>query len=135
AAVVSVPGAIEADADHGPLPFAFFGKDGRDMGAMMLDGQLPVGGKFECVHGRGVLRMGVMHDEQIIPWNLVHLHQILDSLSESAKRFIGGKIANVLADESLPLHNEGDRVFQVWTDGEDGRLTGELGKCSWGIAA
>jgi hypothetical protein len=65
-AVVTVSGAVEADADHALRPLSAFGEDGGDVGAMVLDRDRLRGAQRGCVRRRKILRMEIVNDEQFV---------------------------------------------------------------------
>src|SRR5271156_5374332 len=66
-AVISVACAVETDADDTFLPFASLRKHGGNVSAVVLDASLRGTRKRRSVRYGRVLRMAIMHDEQLIP--------------------------------------------------------------------
>src|SRR5437868_5666147 len=73
----------------------------------------------------GVLRMGIMHDLQVVPTYLVHGYEVANCLIEGAQRLVMIQIADMLADKRLPSHHQRNRVLQVRPDGEQRTLNGK----------
>src|SRR5271154_1362793 len=104
-AVISVACAVETDADDTFLPFAALRKYGGNVCAVVLDAALRGTRKRRSVRYGHVLRMAVMHDEQLIRANFVHRNQIFDGSLEGLKRLEVFEVSNVLAYECLPVHD------------------------------
>src|SRR5580704_9545778 len=121
-AVVAVAGAVEADADHALVPRAALREYGSNMRAVMLRCTLLCCWKLRSMQSRSVLRMGVMHNQQLARIDLIHRKQVPNCLPERAERFVMIQISNVLADERLTVNHEGDRVLEVCTQSKNGPI-------------
>src|SRR6202008_4462284 len=78
------------------------------------------------VNGRPILGMLIMHKEHILPADFIHGHQIANCLFERAEGLVVIEIADVLADESLPLDNERHGVLEVGSNGKNWPIRGRL---------
>ena len=101
ASVVSVACAIEADTDNGLLPGATLGKHRRQVRAMMLHRTASTRRQARAHARRGVLRMAIVHHQQIVPSHVIHRNQIFDSLLESVESLVVVQIADMLAHKCL----------------------------------
>src|SRR5580658_2631517 len=118
-AVVAVTGAVETHADDTLIPGATLGKDGGDVGAMMLHGAFFRRGKFSGMERGYILGMRVVYKQQFVRINFIHRQQIVNGFAESAKRFVVIEVANMLADESLASNDQCDRIFEVGAERQD----------------
>src|ERR1700691_3592401 len=82
AAVVAIAGTIEADAQHPLIPCAMLSQHGGEVSAMMLHRDFFRSGQAQRVCCRKVLRVRVVHDDQIIPAHVVHRNEIADGFLE-----------------------------------------------------
>src|SRR5271168_2855050 len=79
--------------------------------------------------------MGIANDEQFTGIDFVHRQEILDGFAEGAKRLIVIEVADMLADESLAINDEGDGIFQVRAYSQDRTSGGKFGRGAWCVAA
>src|SRR5262245_2224412 len=86
ASVVTEARAIECDAEHALIEGTALGQHAGHVGTMVLDGNHAVRIDFECVSGRGVFRMEIVNDGQLIWPNRVHREQILDDFLKRTPR-------------------------------------------------
>ena len=114
-AVVTVSGAVETDADHALVPFASLGEHGRDVGAMMLHRERFCRSTQALQHAavETYCGMTIVHDQQFVPANFVHGDQIANGFLKGAEGLVVIQVADVLADEGLAIHHQGDGVFQI----------------------
>src|SRR5579863_7407659 len=113
--VISVAGAVKTGTDDALIPGTAFGDHGRDMGAMMLNGQLFGCIQLQSVSCRNILRMRIVNEQQSAHVNFIHGEQIPDRFSVGAKRFVVIEVSDMLADESLAIHDKRNRVFEIRT--------------------
>ncbi len=124
-AVVAVARAIEADADNAFVPFSALGEHGGDMCAVVLTLRVSSEASADACVVDAYCGWQSCTTSSSIPANLVHRNQIVDRLLKRLERFEMFEVANVLADERLPVNDQGDRVLQIGADREDGSLGSE----------
>src|SRR5580704_9294304 len=71
-AVVAVARPIEANAYNALVPFATFREDRGDVCTVVLDTSRFGRSKRRSMRGGCVLRMAIVHDEELVPANFVH---------------------------------------------------------------
>ena len=71
--------------------------------------------------------MQIVDDEKIVPFDLIHAGQIANGLLKCLPRPVMIQVSDVLADECLAIHYQGDGVLQVGADGQHGALNGQVG--------
>ena len=62
--------------------------------------------------------MAIAYDQGVAPGDLIHRHQVFNRPLERAQRLVIFEIADMLADESLPFHNQRYCVFEISADGK-----------------
>jgi len=65
------------------------------------------------IPGRNILRMTIVYDQGVLDLHPVHRGQVAHRLRERLIGFDVFEVADVLTDESLPVHHERNRVLQV----------------------
>ena len=60
----------------------------------------------------------IVHQEEIVRANVIHRNQIFDGLHESLECLVMREVADMLADEGLPIDDQRDGVFQVRAQGQ-----------------
>ena len=73
-----------------------------------------------------ILGMKIVNNHEILPADFVHRDQVVNGLLESAERLIVVQIADVLADERLPVHDQRDCVLQIGADRQQRAPDGKL---------
>src|SRR5580693_1031339 len=79
--------------------------------------------------------MGVVDYQQLVPAYVVHRDQVADGFLERLEGLVVIEIANVLADESLSVDDQGNGVLQVRTNREQRQVDRQFRNGSRGIAA
>ena len=133
--IVAITGAVEGDAKHARVPGAAFGKDGRDVGAVVLNSADFAAWKGQSGQRRAVLRVEVVRDEHVVRIDVVHRHEIGDGLVEGLTALRVIEIADMLTDESLAVDDERDGVLQIRADGEHGPIERDVGDGGWRVTA
>src|SRR5271168_2136523 len=100
---------------------------------MMLDRDRLVNAQLGSVECREILRMKIVHNEQVVPINFIHRNQIEDGFLKCLECLVMLQVANVLADESLSTHNQRDCIFQVSTQCQNRPRAWQGGYCSGSI--
>src|SRR5580704_6705945 len=109
--IIAVARAVETDTDDLLVPCSTLRKDGSDVGAVMLHSAPLRCGEFRSMERRDIVGMRIVRDQQVTGIDFVHGKQIADGFAESAERFVMTQVADVLADEGLAIHDQGDRIF------------------------
>src|SRR5579862_9721295 len=86
------------------------------------------------VHRRDILGMRIMHHQQFFGTNFIHRDQVLNCFLKSTERLIVPQVADVLADESLAIDDEGDRILEIGADGQNRTLARNGCDGSGGVA-
>src|SRR5271165_912940 len=119
ASIVAIAGAIETDSNDSLLELTSLGQHGSNVGPVMLDSQSLRNPQSQGMRAAGILRMGIVCDQQLFGTNLVHGDQILNRFFESAQRLIMAQVSDVLAHKRLTVDHERDCVLQIGTDGQN----------------
>ena len=75
--------------------------------------------------------MAIVHDEELVPANLVHRNQIVDRLLKRLERFEMFEVANVLAHKCLPVDDQRDCIFQIGAERENRALGWKAQRLRW----
>ena len=79
----------------------------------MLNGDAMLNRKMSRKPGRVELRMQVVCNDDIVPFDVVHRQQIPHGIFESRLGFTLFEISNVLTDDDISVDNQCDRIFKV----------------------
>ena len=87
-AVIAKAGAVKADTNHFLLPLSAFGKNRRQMRSMMLN-RMPLQNRERGGMSSGeVLRMRIVHQEEIVGRDVIHRDQVLNGFRESLEGLV-----------------------------------------------
>src|SRR5581483_4578145 len=135
APIVTVPGSIKTHPDNWSIPLAALGEHRSDVCAMMLNSNRIGYAQTRGVNRRAVLRVRVMGHQQFVDTNVIHRKQVDDGLLERLEGAEIVQIANVLADECLPLDDQRDGIFQISAERQQRYMIGKCGYSTGSVPA
>src|SRR5215831_188611 len=95
------------------------------MRSMMLHGNGLQRRELKSVNRRPVLRVGIVHNDQVVRIDLVHRYEIPYCFLKCTKGLVVVQIPDMLTDESLAINDQGHRVLEVGTHRQDGAFRGQ----------
>ena len=69
--------------------------------------------------GRAKLWVQIMHDNEVLPRDLIHVEQVMNGLDKRSFGLEVIKVAQMLTDQDLTINHQGNRILQVTPQGED----------------
>jgi len=79
--------------------------------------------------------MGVVRHHELVPVHVVHRDQIANRFLKRLECLIVIEVADMLADERLPIDYQGNSVFQVSAEGKNWALDGQRSNRVRSVAA